>query len=288
MSYKLDFDDIVKLIVGARKEQFAFEKALRLHQFKMWILYPKPALQGPIESTRIAAVRVLDFFEKKILGDDYHSDYTAATASKLFNNKAYRSIFNTFINDTGGLIKLIHTSSTYDNDNYISEREQYIATVAALVRYRVRASKWCKEPSRNVASINRSIFFVSKFPSEENISPRSLHSRLAGMKRSAIFAYLITDFELDFFPRKVRGSREQFITTLNADAEAYENINRLFGYYAFISETYDWLMDGTEMIKVPACVQRIEPPLQPFSEIELAVINRYAEEFRDIRENFKP
>lgn len=270
--------DMLDLISGERQEAFAFEKALQLHEFKMWILFPDELT--PVVSVGIAAIWVLEHLERE-LGVDFWETDPDETMLHLFKNSDYRSIFNNILNHPLYWTHLVAYASRHDIDKLVNVRRRRSNTVARMMSYRHRAIVHASASERNAASINRSTFFVSKFPGGDNVRRRTMFNRWASMKLSAVWVYASQLDGTDFFPRKFGLPTKDFISLIRRDADDDVTINKVLGYYAHISEGYRELNDDTLVFQIPKRVPRLHCRAPNFTEQELEVMKLYREEFAD-------
>jgi hypothetical protein len=73
---RFDLENAVKLLVGERKEQFEFERAIRLMEFQTWIYWPGANTNLPHIAGLMAAVLLLENIE-----DDIYFEEAALTHS---------------------------------------------------------------------------------------------------------------------------------------------------------------------------------------------------------------
>jgi hypothetical protein len=121
-----DVEDVVALLAHQRGEAFEGERAIRLYQFRIWILFPGTNEANAAKwAALIAAAKFLDraeedyFFQEKdarqrraddrTLMDLTHKPPQTLTRIELLkkHNNAYRQIYDRLIGRRGGLLALL-------------------------------------------------------------------------------------------------------------------------------------------------------------------------------------
>ena len=138
--------DVMSLLANQRDEAFEGERAIRLFQFRTWLLFPEQD-EGiyPKSATFITAVKFLDRLEENYFADDedarlrnnddtsflvdltHKPDQTINRIRLLKReNSAYRQIFDQMIGRPGGLMGVLKTPPPWIFDGATDERFERI------------------------------------------------------------------------------------------------------------------------------------------------------------------
>jgi hypothetical protein len=118
----LDLHDTVKLLAGERDERFRYERAIRLFQFRTWLLFPKPKMTAPKVAGRIAAASFMRDVEADVLGRKAEGDISADSFIRVLRNPDFRNIHDRVIGKYGGLTELLYMPTPKQFDRKVQER----------------------------------------------------------------------------------------------------------------------------------------------------------------------
>jgi hypothetical protein len=179
-----DVEDVVALLAHQRKEAFEGERAIRLFQFRAWILCPGTNEANAAKwAALIAAVKYLDRMEEDYFADEeserlYREDrptgvdlthkppqttWRIETLGK--NNRTYREIYDQLIARRGGLLALLDAPSPADFDRAIQMQFDRMHIISDLIDYRIRYIQHRSDNQKvaadpNGANHNHALFFV--------------------------------------------------------------------------------------------------------------------------------
>jgi hypothetical protein len=154
---RFDLENAVKLLVGERKEQFEFERAIRLMEFQTWIYWPGANTNLPHIAGLMAAVLLLENIEDDIYVEEAalaHSltdpdeqfsvdlnDKPNATLGRiktLRSNQTYKGVHDRIFASGGSLEVLLYCPAPPQFDANLESRRDKAKIVADLIDYRLR------------------------------------------------------------------------------------------------------------------------------------------------------
>jgi hypothetical protein len=301
---RYDLESAVELLVGERKEQFEFERAIRLMEFQTWIYWPGTNPNLPHIAGLMAAVLLLEnieddiYFEEAALAQSltdpdkplsvdlsYKPDATLGRINILRSNEIYRGLHDYIFAARGGLQNLLYCPTPENFDAELVERREKADLVADLIDYQLRYAQYDCADSR-CGTMRHAIFFrwwptynirgrrgitaAGKSPSTKTLSRWAKEFEL-----TAVFIYLNEWWGLSQIPEFGNCSGD-FLSPLRAVARNVDELRRFFGAYAYVAETIEAAGGQSPVVIVPSTVPRVKIERTPFTEKELKVIADYS------------
>jgi hypothetical protein len=145
--------DAVCLLTGERRETFQYERAIKLFQFQVWILFPRQSffeLAGLTAATKILEhILDEDFVEKEQFRQ---SDAPPWVSRGVFLNERpteslnlvraripkFKMVYDAFLAERGGLNALLNALPPSELDAELRKRIANCTIVTALIDYRLR------------------------------------------------------------------------------------------------------------------------------------------------------
>jgi hypothetical protein len=305
----LDLEDTISLLTFQREEKFEGERAIRLFQFRTWILFPDTQQENSAKwAETISAVKYLDRIEENYFADEESArlrdrdenpsvnlnDKPDQTVKIIQNfrtrNTTYRQLYDQFIGRRGGALEILYTPSPPDFDKAIKDRIEYLDIVANLVEYRLRYTQHedaVPKASRSSDLLNSShaMFFYwwpthaiegrrGKTPINKSVHPRTMGDWFGKMEYSAIFIYLI---QRHGFGQQIptETADDFFIDDLIRSSKEKSELIRFFGTYAYVAEMLKKSDCDLVYVRIPEAIPRIPISTDPFTAEELKTISDY-------------
>jgi hypothetical protein len=289
--------DIIRLLIGGRAENFPNERAIRLYQFQIWTLFPNNRhfrLAGLTAATKLLERIQDDIFVEQ---EDYVqrestpweaswvnlNDRPSLTINRicaLGKNSTFHAIFNTFIADLGGPHALLNALPPSKLDENVQKRIEKCSVVTNLIDYRFRYVRNIR--SDDNASDNRHAKFFMWWPTRKIAGGRGVRSPgkapstkttdkwLHEWELTATFLYLNDHCGFRQFPAPA--DDELFTDHLLESANDCSELKRFFGAYAFVQEC---LNPEGKLDRVLESIPRVAIDTAPFTQRELATLNAY-------------
>jgi hypothetical protein len=312
-----DVGDVVALLAHQRKEAFEGERAIRLFQFRAWILCPGTNEANAAKwAALIAVVKYLDRMEEDYFADEeserlYREDrptgidlthkppqttWRIETLGK--NNRTYREIYDRLIARRGGLLALLDAPSPADFDRAIHMQFDRMHIISDLIDYRLRYiqhrsdnQKVAAEP--NGANHNHALFFCwwptrevksgrGKTPPNKSVSIKTMSKWWKKFERSALFIYLIQKHGFHQLPMDT--DDDSFVDDLLRESNDTSELLRFLGAYAYLVETFRKAESDLFYVSVPDSIPRIAISTPPFSKAELETIRQYDGNYLEMAE----
>jgi hypothetical protein len=302
---RYDLESAVELLVGERKEQFEFERAIRLMEFQTWIYWPEMNTNMPNIAGLMAAVLLLEnieddiYFEEAPLAQQFKdpdeqpfidfNDKPNATLGRinaLRSNQTYKGVYDRLFADRGSLEVLLYCPAPPQFDADLENRRDKARIVADLIDYRLRhAQHGSAYPGYGA---NRHAVFFEWWPTYDvkgrrgitvegkSASPKTLFSRAREFQITSIFIYLNENRDYGYVP-EFGDYDGGFLKPLLAAAQDVDQLRRFFGTYAYIAEIIEAAGGEHPAVSVPPTVPRIEIETLPFTASELQVIADYSQ-----------
>lgn len=282
----LDVADVIRLLVGMRKEQFEHEAAVRLFQFQTWILNSQDmsltATAGQIAATQyLENIRRPGFYSKT-----NEERFSSAALTRLFENETYRALFDAVIARYGGWTNLVEVS-TNTFEQQIADLRVQAATTTMMMDYLFR----CQDheefgtfgkpapPPKYVANISHAMFYVYKI--KKPISGKTIRNRWRLTKQSSVFIYasklLGSQFDTAFLG-------PGFLAKLTADAKNGKRNKQFFGVCRWIAEMGIGDVFDEQAALIPDSVAPVRPATSPLSEREMKLMDLYKAEYQMMRD----
>ena len=293
-----DVEDVVSLFAHKREEAFEGERAVRLFQFRAWILCPGTnEVNAPKWAALITAVKFLDRMEEDYFADEeserlYREDrptgidlthkppqttWRIETLGK--NNSTYREIYDRLIARRGGLLALLDAPSPADFDHAIQMQFDRMHIISDLIDYRLRYiqhrsgnHKVTADP--NGANHNHALFFCwwpthevksgrGKTSPNKSVSIKTMSKWWKKFERSALFIYLIQKHGSHQLPMDT--DDDSFVDDLLHEANDTGEMLRFLGAYAHLVETFNKAHSDLFYVSVPDSIPRVPVSTPPFS-----------------------
>ncbi len=300
--FHTELQDMVQLLTDQRPEQFPYERAIRLFQFQVWMLYPDQKFTALAGLT--AATKVLDYIADKGFGEEQElkqrstyswrapfinlSDRPAQTLDIVSSHRkirGYEAVYDTFIADLGGLPALLNALPPSGLDKEIRNRIESCSVVSDLMHYRLRYAL-TMGPSGKASTHRHAKFFVwwptrqmtgrrgVRIP-EKAPSPKTMDKWWKEWERTAVFLFLNDRCDFKLFP--AAADDELFVEKLLTAANDIDKLKRFFGAYAFVREAIFPGQVSQLQMTVPESIGRIPLQVEPFTPDELEIIAAYKE-----------
>jgi hypothetical protein len=135
--------DTIRLLLGARKPEFSFEREIRLYEFQAWIYLPCAASLDrsgiTAKSARIiAASKFLEHIASKNRTALLTEQRESARLIALLKIKEYRDLFDAAFVASGGWLNLMNTITPAAYDQTIIENLKDVKIAADLIDFRFR------------------------------------------------------------------------------------------------------------------------------------------------------
>jgi len=317
----LDLQDVVALLSHQRKEAFEGERAVRLFQFRTWIVFPafsdSTETNYPRWAELITAAKFLDRVEEHHFADREDArqreldeltvmvnlnDKPPQTLDRIEtlrkDNKAYRDIYDRLIGRRGGLLALLSTPAPADFDRAINDRIDHMHIISDLIDYRLRYIQHCSDnpklsADQNGANHNHALFFCwwpthevkgkrGKTSPNKSVSTKTMRTWWNKLEGSALFIYLIQNHGFRQFPMDT--DDDFFVDNLLRDSKDETEILRFLGAYAYLTETFKKAHGDLVYVPIPESIPRVPISTSPFSEAELETISQYDEHYTSMTE----
>jgi len=303
-----DVEDVVALLAHMREEAFEGEWALRLYQFRIWILFPGTNEANAAKwAASITAAKFLDRAEEDYFFDEEdarqgraddrtfvdltHKPPQTLTRIELLkkDNNAYRQIYDRLIGRRGGLLALLDAPSPAVFDHEIQKRFGRMRIVSDLIDYRLRYiqhgsgnQKVTADP--NGANHNHALFFYwwpthevksgrGKTSPDKSVSIKTMSKWWKKFEGSALFIYLIQKHGFHQLPMDT--DDDSFVDDLLRESNDTSELLRFLGAYAYLVETFMKAKSDLFYVSVPDSIPRIPISTPPFSKAELETISLY-------------
>ncbi len=294
----------IELLVGEREEQFEFEPAVRLMEFRTWIYSPDTTM--PNIAGLMAAVLLLENIEDDIFADE--SEFAQRTTdpdnppsinltdkpnaalgriSALRSNQTYRGLHDSIFATRGTLENLLYCPSPQQFDADLEIHRDKAKIAADLFDYRLRhAQHGSAYPGYGTT---RHAVFFKWWPTHDvegrkgttvegkSPSPKTLFRWANAFQRTAIFIYLNESRGYSQIP-EFGNEAGDFLRPLRAAAQDVDELRRFFGTYAYIAETIEAAGGERPSLIVPPTVPRVEIQTAPFTQPELQVLADYSQD----------
>jgi hypothetical protein len=292
----------ISLLCSFRDEKFPGERAIRLFQFRSWLLFPAYAYYVNAAGF-IAAAKYLDqaedeyFWDEDVggimaeFGHDIDKPPQTIDRMKRMQQKyGYRKIFDTFIAKPGGLMALLTAPSPKSFDKAMRVQSDRIHIVSNLIDFRLRCVQhgWRDRDriSHKDPGANRALFFCwwptheiqgrrGTTPPSKSVSIKTMRTWWGEFERSALFLYLIHKYEFDQLPIKANQDNPLFVQTLQSDSANTIGLTSFVGAYAHLVDTFHKADGDLYFVELPASIKRIEIRTAPFSDAESKTIREY-------------
>jgi len=275
----MDFDpqQAIELLVSSAhlrspREQFPYEREIRLCQFQTWIYFPDTALDVVRLVGSLMAVKHLnELYRKHFLRHALISGMQLA-----LKNRSYAKLFEEAVGDYGSWTELVLVlEESFDFDTDLRERIEKSETVCKMIDYRFRYLDH-GGPDNTQANISHSEFFRWKCGSK--LSWKTIRGRWSRNRRSAVFLYVSEGLGLRLSPSF--DGVGFFSSDIAQDARNERRIHRFFGTCAYIMKTLKGENGPTiyDDIHIPSTVRRIRPTTDPLPASELQKMTLYKSE----------
>ena len=304
----INVEDIVTLLAQKRVEAFEGERAVRLFQFRIWILFSgRNDASAPKWGELIAAAKFLDRMEEDYFANEesarlYREDSPSSidltskppqTLNRIErfrkDNNAYRETYDRLIGRRGGLLAVLNTPRPSDFDQAVRLRFDRMHIVSDLIDYRLRyiqhnSSNRKADADPNRANHNHAMFFGwwpthrvpggrGRTPANKSVSPKTMRTWWKKFESSALFIYLIRKH--DFHQLPMDTDDNSFVDNLLRESKDSKEILRFLGAYAYLVDTFKKAHSDLVYVLVPDSVQRVPISTPPFSRAELDTISAY-------------
>jgi len=267
-----DVEDVVTLLAHKREEAFEGERAIRLFQFRAWILRPGTnEANAPKWAALITAVKFLDRAEEDYFFDEedarLRAEHGRGTLVNLNDkppqttrriqtlkkdNNAYREIYDRLIARRGGLLALLDAPSPAVFDRAIRMQLDRMPIISDLIDYRLRYiqhvsgnQKLTADP--NGANHNHALFFCwwpthevrgrrGRTSPNKSVSIKTMSKWWKKFEGSAVFIYLIQKHGFQQLPMDT--DDDSFIDDLLREAKDTGEMLRFLGAYAYLVDTF--------------------------------------------------
>ena len=312
-----DVEDVVALLAHMRREAFEGERAIRLFQFRIWILFPGSNEAKAVKwAELIAAAKFLDRAEEDYFAEEEEArqrraddraslDLTHKPPQTLTmidglkkDNNAYRQIYDRLIGRRGGSLALLDAPPPAHFDYAIQTRIDDLPIISNLIDYRLRYiqhgsgnQKVTADP--NGANHNHALFFYwwptrqvksgrGKTSPNKSVSPKTMRKWWNKFERSALFIYLLQKHDFPQLPMDT--DDDSFVDDLLRESNDTSELLRFLGAYAFLVETFMKAKSDLFYVSVPNSIPRIPISTPPFSKAELETISRYDKNYPRMNE----
>jgi hypothetical protein len=308
----LNLEDVLTLLAHKREEAFEGERAVRLFQFRIWILFPgRDEAIAAKWAELITAAKLLDRAEEDYFSDEEDArqrraddrvfvdltDKPMQTLTRIEtlrkDNNTYRQIYDQLIGRRGGLLALIYTARPFDFDSAVHLRFDRLNIISDLIDYRLRYVQHCICNARviadpNGANHNHALFFCwwpthgiqsrrGKTPPNKSVVPKTMNKWWKKLERSALFVYLIQKHGFHLLP--IDTDDDSFIDHLLRETRDTAEVRRFLGAYAYLAEIFTKAHGDLFYVSIPDSIPRIPISTPPFSKAELETISQYDENY---------
>lgn len=303
-----DVADVVAFLAHMREEAFEGEWALRLYQFRIWILFPGTNEANAAKwAALITAAKFLDraeedyFFEEedarqrraddRAFVDLTHKPPQTLTRIDLLKkeNNSYRQIYDRLIGRRGGLLALLDTPRPSVFDQAVKMRFDRMPIVSELIDYRLRYIQHGTDDKKvnadqKEANHNHALFFCwwpthevksgrGKTSPNKSVSIKTMGKWWRTFERSALFIYLIQKHGFHQLPTDTDDN--SFVDDLLREKNDPSELLRFLGAYAYLVETFMKARSDLFYVSVPKSIPRVRIATPPFSKAELETISLY-------------
>ena len=265
-------EDIASLLAHKREEAFEGERAVRLFQFRVWVLFPGTnEAKAAKWAALITAVKLLEGAEEDyFVGEEdarqraehdrgtfvYLNDKPPQTTRRIQTlkkeNNVYREIYDRLIARRGGLLALLDSPSPADFDYAMQKRIEHLPIISDLIDYRLRYIQHGSGNRRvpadpKGANHNHALFFCwwpthevksgrGKTSPNKSVSIKTMSKWWKIFERSALFIYLIQKHGFHQLP--IDTDDDYFVDNLLRESNDTGEILRFLGAYAYLVETF--------------------------------------------------
>ncbi|MEI8154488.1 MAG: hypothetical protein WCG92_23335 [Hyphomicrobiales bacterium] len=278
--------DIIQLLVGLRKEQFEHEAAVRLFQFRTWILSPDD-IEGIKTAGQIAASHFLENIRRPGFYSKTNEErFSSAALTRMFENETYRRLFDTMIARYGGWTSLMDISAP-EFEKKKKELNYHAGTTSMMMDYLFRCrdheerSGFGKRapPPRLVANISHAMFYVWK--SKQPISGKTLRNRWRQTKQSSVFVYASTLLRTDLYSMMWLGA--DVLANLTADAKNLKRNREFFAVCRWIADKIPGELVSYHANLLPRALTPVRPMTVPLDERAMKLMDCYDDESHKMR-----
>jgi hypothetical protein len=306
-----DFEDAMKLFAQQREEAFEGERAIKLFQFRTWMLFSDTDEAKYVRwAGYIAAVKLLeqmddDFFVgeegarqrsegERVLID--LSDKPPQTLRRIETlrreNTAYREMYDHLIGRRCGLLALLYAPPPPVFDQAVKNRIEHMHIVADLIDYRLRYMQHGVGTGTGInpngANHSHALFFCwwpthevktgrGKTSPNKAVSTRTMRTWWERFEASALFIYLIQKHGFQQLPMDT--DTDLFVDHLIRDSNDTAEVLRFLAAYAYLVETFRTAGSDLIYLSVSDSVLRVPVLTAPFSKIELETISQYGDHY---------
>ena len=277
-------EDVVALFAHMREEAFEGERALRLFQFRVWILFPGMDEANVAKwAALITAAKFLDRAEEDYFADEEDArqrraddrasvDLTRKRPQTLTridllkkDNNAYRQIYDRLIGRPGGLLALLDTPRPSVFDHTVKMRFDSMPIVSELIDYRLRyiqhgAHDKKVNADQKEANHNHALFLCwwpthevrgrrGRTPVNKSVSIKTMSKWWKIFERSALFIYLIQKHGFHQLPADT--DDDSFVDDLLCEKNDPSELLRFLGAYAHLVETFMKAKSDLFYVSVP-------------------------------------
>jgi hypothetical protein len=231
----------------------------------------------------IAAVDFLRDIETDVLNRAACENLTFRNLHELFKNDDYRSIYNNIIAPSGGFTELLHTETPQIFDNALQGRIERLKYIPQIIEYLLRCVQH-KPNEAAICNISHAYFFIwwpSVNKNADSTTTRTLATWWTTVKNTAIFLYLISKNDLDWF--FIRASADNFLDQLIERAADIESMKKLLESYAYVADQLSGLDLDIEIISLPENMPRAEIVLPRFSSDDEDVLADYKTHYMEMK-----